>query len=456
MPRRPDETPEEYKERILDPISPTFCGAKWYGATIMLGSGMTKSCHHPSEHKIPVREVQFDHRALHNTRHKMVQRKKMLEGKRPDECSYCWRLEDMQSDGVVGDRVFYTSFFEDDDLNAIKDIPWNEQIEVQKLEISFDRICNFACSYCNPTFSTTWGKDIKKNGGYVNLKTNNGQNPYQRDGSWAEPYGKLNKDNPYVEAFWKWWPSLSQNLTQLRVTGGEPTMSPHFWKLADRIKEDGINPNMQFSVNTNLGMKADILDRLIDFTHHVKRFTVFTSCEAHGSHAEYIRDGLNYNDWLANLWRLVGEGNVEMANIMMAINAPCLFSITDMWDDLLVMKRKKGWRFPFFSVNMVHYPSFMSPLVLPQHLRDECRENISGWLENQKNSGMLWDTEQYNVQKLISYLEKGDDGDQDSEAKENDFYWFYKQYDHRRGKNFVKTFAGPLAEWYQELEKKYG
>jgi len=46
--------------------------------------------------------------------------------------------------------------------------------------------------------------------------------------------------------------------------------------------------------------------------------------------------------------------------------------------------------------------------------------------------------------------------EKDIEAKENDFYWFYKQYDQRRGKDFVKTFAGPLAEWYQELEKKYG
>jgi hypothetical protein len=98
----------------------------------------------------------------------------------------------------------------------------------------------------------------------------------------------------------------------------------------------------------------------------------------------------------------------------------------------------------------------MSPLVLPHHLRDQCRENITGWLEEHKDSGVLWDTEQYNVQKLISYLERGDDGDQDIEAKENDFYWFYKQYDQRRGKDFVKTFAGPLAEWYQELEKKYG
>ena len=35
----------EYKKQILDTKSSSFCGAKWYNATIWLGSGMTTSCH---------------------------------------------------------------------------------------------------------------------------------------------------------------------------------------------------------------------------------------------------------------------------------------------------------------------------------------------------------------------------------------------------------------------------
>ena len=455
MPRNQDESPEQYKERILDPISPSFCAAKWLNATIMLGSGMTKSCHHPPEHQIPVREVQVDVRALHNTRHKRNQRRRMLDGKRPTECSYCWRVEDS---GAIADRVFYTSFYEDKDIAECGEMPWDTMVTPQVLEISFDRICNFACSYCNPTFSTTWAKDIKKHGPYKYLKTDNGKQAFQKDGSWAEPYGKMNEGNPWIEAFWEWWPELRGTLTQLRVTGGEPTMSPHFWKLIDMIAADGIPDELQFSVNTNLGMKDDILDRLIAASHTMKRFMLFTSCEAHGAQAEYIRDGLDYKAWKRNVWRVAEEANVEMMNCMMAVNGLSLFSITDMWDDLMELKTEYNWRFPFLSVNFVHYPSFMSPLLLPEHIRQERKEHIEGWLAQYDGDPRLRDTEVYNIRKLITYLDNGKEGaiDANREAHERDFMLFHHQYDQRRGKDIKAVFPEPFVEWFEELERKYG
>ena len=47
----------EFKYNYLDKLSPSFCGAKWYNATIWLGSGMTTSCHHPLPHKVDPIEV---------------------------------------------------------------------------------------------------------------------------------------------------------------------------------------------------------------------------------------------------------------------------------------------------------------------------------------------------------------------------------------------------------------
>ena len=39
-----DESYTEYRDRVVDAISPSFCGAKWYNATVWLGSGTTTSC----------------------------------------------------------------------------------------------------------------------------------------------------------------------------------------------------------------------------------------------------------------------------------------------------------------------------------------------------------------------------------------------------------------------------
>ena len=76
----------EYKQRVLDTKSKTFCGAKWYNATIWLGSGMTTSCHHPLPHKVSVDEVTVNPMALHNTTQKKMERLMMQRGQRPAGC----------------------------------------------------------------------------------------------------------------------------------------------------------------------------------------------------------------------------------------------------------------------------------------------------------------------------------------------------------------------------------
>ena len=68
MPRLHNETDHQYKERVIDPKSASFCAAKWYNATIWLGSGMTTSCHHPLPHKIDIEEVKKNYKLIHKLR----------------------------------------------------------------------------------------------------------------------------------------------------------------------------------------------------------------------------------------------------------------------------------------------------------------------------------------------------------------------------------------------------
>ena len=62
----------KFKKEKLDTKSASFCGAKWYNATIWLNSGTTASCHHPPAHKIPLAEVFANPKAIHNTKYKKV------------------------------------------------------------------------------------------------------------------------------------------------------------------------------------------------------------------------------------------------------------------------------------------------------------------------------------------------------------------------------------------------
>jgi len=452
--KKENESYAEYKERAIDSISPAFCGAKWYNATIWLGNGTTASCHHPPAHKIPLNEVAMNYKAIHNTQYKKLIRKQMLEGKRPKECDYCWKIEDMGKD-KISDRVYKSVIYTDEELLEAKNkFNWNKDVDLKTLEIAFDPNCNFACSYCNSSFSTTWQNDIKKNGPYQNL-VSDGAAAFQHDGSHAMPYGKKNAGNPYVEAFWKWWEAeLQYSLRELRVTGGEPTMSQDFWKLM-KWWEANKDCEVEFAVNSNLGQKQELVEELIKASHNIKSFHLYTSCESYGKHAEYIRDGLIWEKWIGNVEKMLKEGNIQSINCMMTINALCLFSITDFMDEMLRLKREYKTSSPNCSFNILRFPSFQSIVTLPKEIREERANHIEKWINKNYDGGgnFFLDWEKDGMMRLVSYIreiETGHNHTSSLETRERDFKSFYTQYDVRRNKNFIETFP-ELKEWWDSI-----
>ena len=443
-----------WRDENLNKISCSFCAAKWLNVSLHLGHGFTNSCHLPLPHPIDIEAIKTNPSALHNTDFKKEIRKMMLEGVRPAECSYCWKIEDVGRNNV-SDRVFKSNIYSEEEIASLKDLPWDADITPRTIEVSFDRTCNFACSYCNSGYSTTWGKDIKKNGAYQKFKTTSA-GAYYADGSWSEIFGKQNENNPYVDAFLKWWPELSQSLMEIRVTGGEPSQSRNFWQFMDVMKQYP-SPNLRLAINSNLGQTEETIQRLVDITHQVdvKEFDIYTSNESYGAHAEYIRDGLNYEIWRKNLVTLIENANIRQIVIMMTINSLCLFSITEFLDDMLTLKAKYGSHKPVVDFNILRWPAFMSPLVLPDDIKYELHGKLSMWWRKNKKNPLIGMHEGAQIQRLIDYIEVVNRGhnttEMDMSMQYHDFKSFYVQYDIRRNKNFVETFP-ELEDWYNTLE----
>lgn len=451
----------QWRDKHLNSISPSFCAAKWYNASIHLGHGYTGSCHLPLPHPIDLEKIKEDPSALHNSEHKKQMRKMMLEGDKPAECGYCWKIEGIGRNNA-SDRIYKSQIYKPEDIAALKNKPWHENSILKTLEISFDRQCNFACSYCNAGYSTTWAKDLEENGAYQNFKApGGGGGAYQSDGSWAEIQGKKLHENPYVEAFFKWWPELSQTLDELRITGGECTVSQNFWRFTEIMAKNPA-PNMRFAINSNLGISDKALDKVIELTHTlpVKEWDIYTSNESYGAHAEYIRDGLVYSVWRNNLERLISESRVRAVTIMMTINSLCLFSITEFLDDMIELKKKYAHHKPNVDFNILRWPGFMSPLALPDETKEFLHNKLKTWFEKHKDSNLFVDGEKAQIQRLLDYIEVVEKGHimvtDDKKALWHDFKSFYTQYDKRRNKDFVKTFP-ELADWYNKikLDKKF-
>jgi organic radical activating enzyme len=439
----------EFKQQVLDTKSASFCAAKWYNATIWLGSGMTTSCHHPPAHLVNIDKVRANPRLLHNTDQKKEDRRKMIAGERPGGCEYCWKIEDMGSD-AVSDRVYKSKIYPIEALNEAFETPADADVDLRTLEIAFDRTCQFACSYCNPAFSSTWVNDIRKNGPYNGL-VSDGRNHFTHTHDASQLY-KFGETNPYVEAFFAWWESdLHRTLQELRITGGEPLMSGETWKLIDWFKHNPGRSQTRLAINSNLGTAVD-LDRLLDSISGLE-VDLYTSNESVGLQAEYIRDGLVWDDWVNNVERLLDSRKFRGIHIMNTINALCLYSLDQFLECIMNWKREYGRDAVSFTLNILRFPSFQSPLILPDELRTVFRKRLEVWLDAWWDSEFLHEHEVNHVQRLIDYLDivKTPHSEAFDRPKLlNDFKQFYTQYDQRRGKVFDLAFPA-LKPWYDTL-----
>jgi organic radical activating enzyme len=443
----------EFKQQVLDPLSPSFCAAKWYNATIWLGSGQTTSCHHPPAHLIDIDKVNNNSRLLHNTDQKKADRRDMVLGKRPAGCEYCWKIEDMDTN-AVSDRVYKSKIYEIKDINdAYYGVNYDQDINLKTLEISFDRTCQFACSYCNPAFSSTWVNDIRKHGPYNGL-VSDGRNHFTHTHDSSQLY-KFGETNPYVEAFFDWWErDLHRTLQELRITGGEPLMSGYTWKLIEWFKQNQGRSTTRLAINSNLGIELPRMMEFADAIRTLPEVELYTSMEATWAQAEYIRDGLDFNQWFGNMLYLLEGDFVNKIHVMGTINALCLTTLVDNLNMLLAFKQKYGRDRVNFTLNILRFPSFQSALVLPDNLRNGYRLQLQAWLFHNQNNPCLHEHEINHVQRLIDYLDVVKTPH--SEAFDmpkliNDFKQFYTQYDDRRGKNFDKCFPD-LSEWYGSIQ----
>jgi hypothetical protein len=257
-----------------------------------------------------------------------------------------------------------------------------------------------------------------------------------------------------VEAFFAWWESdLHKSLQELRITGGEPTMSGELWKLIDWFKSNQGKSQTKLAINSNLGMDRLKLFEFRDALRDIPHVEIYTSNEAYGAQAEYIRDGLDYDLWMHNVQELLEHDHIRAVHFMCTINALCLDSLDTFLDQLVRLKQVYGRERVNFTLNILRFPSFQSVLVLPEHLLMYYRNRLIMWQVKHQGQAYMHEHEINHMNRLIEYLDRVKTPHSDAfelPKLHNDFRQFYTQYDQRRGKDFGKTFPN-LAGWYNLL-----
>lgn len=456
---------ENTKEE-LNNVGCGFCLAKWTQVTMHLHNGTTHSCHHPSPHKIPLNEIKNNPTALHNTKFKKEKRKQMLNGEKPDECNYCWNVENTSN--LFSDRIFKSSEqWSLPYINEIKELDWRENYNPKYVEVNFSNVCNFKCSYCGPMFSSKWVEEIDKYGFYPTSSKYN-------DLEWIKeteqmPY-KYSEENPYVKSFWLWWPELYNDLHTFRITGGEPLLSKDTWKILDFIIDNETpNRKLNLSINTNLGLPRNIIEdfvkkvKLIIENDKINEFIIFTSCESFGKQAEYIRFGLDFDLFFSNIEYILKELPKVTVNVMATYNVLSVFGYDKLIDKIFELKEKykNNERYWISSIQLdtsyLRWPEHLSVKLLDDEQKKLILESAKKMFYlstpefNRENFGFS-NTEVQKIKRIYDYsISK--ENDYDLEKNLNDFVVFVDEYDRRRNTNFLETFP-ELEKMYKNVKNK--
>jgi organic radical activating enzyme len=426
---------DEIKEK-LDMVSKTFCVAKWKQVTTHLASGLTHSCHHAKMHKIPLSELKENISALHNTRFKKEVRKHMLAGEIVPDCEYCNLIEES---GNFADRFHKSRMsWAEKYIPEIISNPWDYDVFPSYFEVSFSHACNCACIYCSPTISSKWVTEIKKHGNY---KTSISTRSFREC-----PIPEMNK--AYIEAFWKWWPELYHNLDVFRITGGEPLLSKDTFKILDYIINNP-NPNINFAINSNFCVNKKIFNKFIDkykqVSKNVKLIEIYTSCEAEGERAEYIRSGLKYKEWLDNCREYLLQVPNGILYCMCTYNILSISSFKDFLKDILKLKKEFPARM-MIDVATLNHPDYLQTNIISKDFLSYIEDSIDFMYKNSDPSELKQYTGstflEWEILKLVRLHDMVKEYPEDKRCMKNrkDFAIFIDERDKRYNKSFLKIF----------------
>ena len=428
-------------EEMQDKLGPSLCLAKWQQVSLHLPTGLNNSCYHPPLHEMDAQVVEFNPSAIHNTQYKKEQRKKMLEGERPKECNYCWTMEDA---GHLSDRHYRSGEpWAAEHYDEIKAMPWDADATPSYVEVNFSHACNLACSYCSPQFSTEWQKDIDRWGAYPTKTPHN--DPMHFKGR-RQPI-PVRENNPYVEAFWKWWPELYPKLKHFRMTGGEPLMDKNTHRVFDYILASP-KSDLHVDVTSNFSVTEDLFTKYLEKVKElctgtkIEHFMQYVSLDTGiADHAEYIRRGLNFQRNQAYVHRYLTEvPNRNSLTYIITMNNLNILGLKQLLDHILELRKLYSTTYQriWFDTPVLRTPQWQSLQILPESYVS-ILEDIVKWMEQHKieeGSNRFDGFKDYEIQRMkrdIDWMKKGKKlSDNYIKEQRADFYKFFSEYDRRR------------------------
>jgi len=445
-------------EDMQSRLGTALCLAKWKQVSLHLPTGLNNSCYHPPLHEIPADDLISNPSVLHNTPYKKEQRRIMLRNERPQECGYCWAMED---NGKLSDRHYRSGEpWAAKDFETIVSSTGEEDVLPSYVEVNFNHACNLKCSYCSPQFSSSWQQEVDQWGGYPTSTIHN--DPGHFTGR-NRPI-PTREHNPYVDAFWSWWPTLYPELRHFRMTGGEPMLDRNTYRVFDYVLANP-SPKLHLNVTSNFSVDEKSWQKYLYYVkqlcegERIEHFMQYVSVDSFGSQAEYIRHGLNFD----LLWDRVNQFLTEIpgrnsVTFIVTMNNLSVSGLGQLFSAILGLRKiySKTYQRLWFDTPVLRQPTWQSLQILPDSYTEQLETVWAFMLKNiETQSTQFQGFKDYEIARLdrdIAWMRDGKKLSQDHiRQNKADFFRFFKEHDRRRGTDFLQVFP-EMAHWWQECE----
>jgi hypothetical protein len=301
-----------------------------------------------------------------NGEHMRSVRVRMIAGETLPECDVCnnkllntdvyrdyfWHLFKHKYHTVIGNTDLETGYY------TGLPVSWDYR---------FSNLCNFKCRMCGDMLSSAWESEQRQHNminwadpknGWMQPEVRKQISQFQ-DQQIEQEFAQAVEDGRIEEVYW---------------VGGEPLMYEQHWRYMQRIIELGHGKNVYARYNTNLS-RVDYrgINLFRDILDHVRDYQICASLDGTGAIGEYIRTGLDYQQWLENYRQACKHRRYSrQCRIDFTLTLPGLFDI----ENILKLAEETDSEILAKVVFSFSPDIILSPLALPRELLDSTLDRL--------------------------------------------------------------------------------
>ena len=332
-----------------------FCPMPWTGLMYNV-DGTVKNCIRSDDRMGNIKNESIEEILLGPKN--IAKQENILNNSPATGCHTCYDLErGKQGFDIISDRIFYIREFKKTPLDTYR----SNNFDLQTIDVRWTNLCNFACVYCTPEYSSKWANEL-------NIQI---QKPSEV---------QLANFKEYIFKH-------AKQLKYVYLAGGEPLLMKENLELLSEL-----NPDVNLRINTNLSkVDTGVFDAVCQFRN--VHWTV--SVETIEEEFEYIRFGGKWQDFLNNLNTIRQLGHKISFNMLwFLLNYNTVFGCVDYLKDL-------GFHNNSFIIGALLGPEHLNIRHLPESVLNLLKMKLESKI-NEQPGYLLEDS----YRNMLHYIEQ--------------------------------------------------